>query len=133
MKSSCTWEASGFKRAQAKLDFDYMNWQIIIKSMKSRDNRNIYATSIYLFKVSNGNIRTMCKICSKRTIKTLERRQSRLSDIFIINLEQISQIFLIFLLLTWKKQVSHGSEENNKRAALICYIQSYVSVYFKTW
>ena len=28
---------------------------------------------IYLFKVNNGNTKTMCKICSKLTMKTLER------------------------------------------------------------
>ena len=42
----------------------------------------------------------MCKICSKRAIKTLERRQSRRSGVFFINLEKILQFFLEFLLLT---------------------------------
>ena len=28
----------------------------------------------YLFKVNNGNTRTMCEICSKLSIKTPERR-----------------------------------------------------------
>ena len=30
---------------------------------------------IYLFKVNNENIKTMCEICSKFKIKTLERRR----------------------------------------------------------
>ena len=33
-----------------------------------------FAAGIYLFKISNGNTRTMCKIWSKFTIKTPERR-----------------------------------------------------------
>ena len=32
----------------------------------------IKSAGIYFFKVNNGNTRTMCKICSKLTIKTPE-------------------------------------------------------------
>ena len=39
---------------------------------------------IYLLKVNSRNIRTRCEICSKLTIKTLERRQWRSSVIFIV-------------------------------------------------
>ena len=31
--------------------------------------------SIYLLKLNNGNTKTMCKSCSKLTIKTSEQRQ----------------------------------------------------------
>ena len=54
-------------------------------------NKNLLTgivAGIYLFKVNNGN----SEICSKLTIKTPERRQWRLSGIFIINFEQISHI-----------------------------------------
>ena len=34
-----------------------------------------YPANIYLFKVNNRNTRKRCEICSKLTIKTLERRQ----------------------------------------------------------
>ena len=44
----------------------------------------------------------------------LERCQSRCSGVSFINLEQIPHIFLLFLLLTWKKQVPDQSKENNK-------------------
>ena len=54
--------------------------------------------------------RTMRKICSKLTLKTLERHQQRLficrrhrSGIFIVNFEQILHIFLVFQLLTLNK------------------------------
>ena len=64
---------------------------------------NISAADIYFFKVSNVNTRTMCKICSKLTIKTLEWRHWRRSGIFIVIFEQISHIALVFLLLTLGK------------------------------
>ena len=40
-----------------------------------RKGLSIHPANIYLFKVNNRNIRKICKICSKLTIKTLERRQ----------------------------------------------------------
>ena len=54
---------------------------------------------IYLFKVNNGNTRTMCEVCSKLTIKTPEWRL-RCSGFFIINFEHISHLVLVFLSLT---------------------------------
>ena len=53
-----------------------------------------------MFKVNNRNTRTRYEICSKLTIKTPERRQWRRSGVFIVNFEHISQIVLLFLLLT---------------------------------
>ena len=46
----------------------------------------------YLSKVSNGNERTVCEICSKLTMKPLERREWRLSGVFTVSFEQISHI-----------------------------------------
>ena len=60
---------------------------------------DMYPAKIYLFKVNNRNSRKMCKICSKLTIKTPERR----SGVFIVNFEHISHFFLLFLLLTLSK------------------------------
>ena len=51
--------------------------------------------SKYLFKVNNRN-RKKCEICSKLTINTPERRHY----VFIINFRHLSQLFLVFLLLT---------------------------------
>ena len=45
----------------------------------SYNNRNNPA-GIKNFKVSNGNIRAMCEICSKLTVKTQERRQLSISN-----------------------------------------------------
>ena len=54
----------------------------------------------YLLKVNNRNTRKRCEKCLK-IIKTPERRHCR-RCVFIVNFEHISQIFLIFSLLTLK-------------------------------
>ena len=61
----------------------------------------VFPASIYLFRVNNRNNRRRCKICSKLTIKTLERREWHHCGIFIVNFEHISHHFvpLLFLLL----------------------------------
>ena len=60
----------------------------------------IYPAGIYLVKVNDRNTRTRCDVCSKLTIKTLERRHWRRSSVFIVNFERISRLVLVFLLLT---------------------------------
>ena len=62
-----------------------------------------YPDNIYLFKVNNRSTRKRCEICSKLTIEIPERRQWRLSGIFIVNFENISHLLLVFLLLTLNK------------------------------
>ena len=56
------------------------------------DERHISA-NIYLFKVNHRNTRKRCEICSKLTMKTLERRPA----VCIVNFERISHLFLVFL------------------------------------
>ena len=55
-----------------------------------------HPTGIYLFKTNNGNTRSMCEICSKGTIRTLEWRHWRRSVVFIVYFWQISHIMLVF-------------------------------------
>ena len=57
-----------------------------------------YQAGSYLLKVNNRNTRKTCKV-----IKAPERRQSRRPVVFIVNFEQISHIFLVFLLLSLYK------------------------------
>ena len=64
---------------------------------------DIFTANIYLFKVNNRNTRKSCEICLKLTIKTLEQRYWRRSEVFIVNFEHISHLFLVFLLLTLSK------------------------------
>ena len=59
-----------------------------------------YPAGNYMFKVNNRNTRARCEICLKLTIETPEQRHRRLSGIFIVNVEHISHLALVFLLLT---------------------------------
>ena len=61
--------------------------------------------SINLFKVKNRNTRKRCGICLKITIKTPTRHQWRRSDVFTINFEHISHLFLMFLFLILNKHM----------------------------
>ena len=56
-----------------------------------------FVANIYLFKVNNKNTRKKCEMCLKLRIKTPERRRS--GD-FIADFDSISQLHLVFLLLT---------------------------------
>ena len=51
-------------------------------------------------KVNNRSTRTSCEICSKLSLKTTERRQWHRSGVFIVNFKHISNLVLVFLLLT---------------------------------
>ena len=48
---------------------------------------------------------TRCEICSKLTMKTLERRHWRRSGIFNVTFEHILHLALMFLLLTLSRNV----------------------------
>ena len=58
----------------------------------------------YLFKVYNGNTRTICEIWSKLTIKIPKRRHWRRSGAFIVDFRHFAIYFLVFLLLTLNKK-----------------------------
>ena len=57
-------------------------------------------TNTYLFKFNSRNNRKSCGTCSKVTIKTQERCQWYRSGVSIVNLDHISHLFLVFILLT---------------------------------
>ena len=83
---------------------------------------------IHLLKTNNRNIRTICEICSKLTIKTIERRQWRRSGVFIVNFEHISHLVLVFLLFTLNKYLPAGIWLFWKK----CYIEKrYILEIFK--
>ena len=52
----------------------------------------------YKFKVNSGNTRARCEICSKLTIKTLERRYCCCSGVFIVSFEHISHLVLVSIV-----------------------------------
>ena len=59
-----------------------------------------FPAGMYSVSFNNKNTKTMCKACSKLTMKTPEERKWRRSGVFTVDFEQISHIFLVFLLLT---------------------------------
>ena len=73
-----------------------LEYSIPLKAPFSQKTRKVpIRGGIYLFKVSNGYIRSMCEICSKLAIKTPERHHRRHSGVFIVNFQQISHIALV--------------------------------------
>ena len=52
-----------------------------------------------LLKFTNNKTRKSCGICSELTIKTPERRQRHLFDVFIVSFKDILNLFLVFPLL----------------------------------
>ena len=76
------------------------NWIILLSGY--------FPANIYLLKVNNRNTRKRCEICSELTIKSPERRQWRRSDVFIVNFEHISHLFLVFLLSVLNMQMLAG-------------------------
>ena len=93
-------------------------WDIETGSDQFNSFRANLANS-YLFKVNKGNIRKRCEIYSKLTIKAPER----CSDVFIVNFEHISHVFLVFLLLNLNTQMLAGN------VPIISILQSLQSLY----
>ena len=71
---------------------DYLIWTGYLLTKEETN-----PTDIYLFKVTNINTRRKCELCLKLMIKTPERRRS---DVFIVNMEHILHLFLVFIFLT---------------------------------
>ena len=69
--------------------------------LKDKIANLVYSAGIYL--LNNGNIRARCKFYSKITIKAAKQRQWCYCCVFIVNLEQILHIVMVFSLLTLSK------------------------------
>ena len=80
-----------------------------------------------MFKVSNGNTRTICEDCSKLTTKTPEQHQSRRSGVFIVNFDRLHTLFWRFhcwlgqvdtdwdkVCLTYKLWMSYSLKRNSE-------------------
>ena len=83
-------------------------WSNFFSTCWFAGGKSTHPANIYLLKVNNRSTRKRCEICSKLTIKLPKRSQWRRFGVFIINSEHISQLFLVFLLLTLKKQMLAG-------------------------
>ena len=80
------------------------------------------SAGIDLLKVSKRNTRTRCEICSKLTTKTPERHQWRRSGVSIVNLEHISHLILVFLLLTLNMWLPAGVVIFSQRSKYIFFL-----------
>ena len=70
---------------------------------------NTNQAGICLFKIKDVNNRTMGEPWSKLKIRTPELRQWRRSGVFMNRFEQVSHIFMVFLLLNLNKKMLAGS------------------------
>ena len=116
---------------------NFLNWKLLLKkplpetdvtflvpNMRSENGkkkltvRNLcdYLTDLntdipsgnYIFKVNNRNTRARCEICSKL------QRHKRRSGVFLVNLEYVSHLGLVFLLLTLIRQMPAVILDNRK-------------------
>ena len=69
---------------------------------------DLLATNNNMLKFKKRNTRTRCEVCSELTIKTPERYQCRRSSVFVVNLEHISHLVLVFLLLNLSRSITVG-------------------------
>ena len=92
----CTWQGHFWRNIHEAFQMCILNNSNLWKNFEEhlstlRGSRWPFGQSSagnYMFKVNNRNTRTRCEICSKLTIKTLERRHWRRSGVFI-NFEHI--------------------------------------------
>ena len=83
--------------------YSFYTQNMLWRSCKVALTKKNYLAGIYLFKVDNENTKTMSEICTKLATKIPEWRHRWPSSVFIINSEQTSHIFMLFLLLTFTK------------------------------
>ena len=91
------------------------HWRLfqIQNALKNIWHTRHYPVVIYMFKVNNRNTRTRCEICSELTIKTPELRQWRHPGFLIVNIEHISHLIVVFLLLTGKCRLGRAKFSKN--------------------
>ena len=73
-----------------------------------------------MFKVKNRNRRRR-EICSKLTIKTLERRHS---GVFIVIFEHISHLFLVFPMLILSRKCRLGRDSDIDDIESVCHLMT---------
>ena len=90
--------------------FNFLQWMILVCNdiidmlcetlinIKIQRFELSFPTNNYLFKFNNRNSRKSYEICSELTIKTPERGHWRNFRVFIVNLEHISYLFLMFIV-----------------------------------
>ena len=88
------------------------SFTLIIDFNSLTSNQLIVTDLLQKKKEKNLEIQKTCSYscsCSNLEIKTPEQRQWRYSCVFIIDFEYISQLFLVFLLLTLNQSILAGN------------------------
>ena len=62
-------------------------------------SKTLITQPVFLFKVNNGNNRSMFTIYSKLIIKIIERQQWPHSRVFIVNFDQILHVVLVLTVV----------------------------------
>ena len=91
-----------FENAKSHL-WCLIHWHLNLITWLKTASKTIYPANIYLSEFNNRNSRKRCEICSKLTVKIVERHHWRHSGVFIVNSKHILHIFLVFLLMTLNK------------------------------
>ena len=83
-----------------------------------------------MFKISYGNTRKMCEICSELTLKIPEQRQLCRSGVFIDNFEHMSHLFVVILFLVLNKYpaANYILKVNNRNTRTRCEICSKLTI-----
>ena len=89
-----------FLNTQAEKALSKLTIKIFSQCLLHHSDTITAPANIYLFKFNNKNTRKRCESCLKLTIKTPEWCQWRRFGVFIVNFEDISHLFLVFLLMT---------------------------------
>ena len=89
-----------------ELFFEILHKSFFLEDLREITSSLFFPVAIYLIKVNNGNIGAMFQICSKKTRKTPERRHWRCSGLSLVKFEHISHTVLVFLFLTFIKQMA---------------------------
>ena len=80
-----------------------------------------FALLLYCRRLVYKSTRKRCEICLKLTIKTPEWRHWARSSLFIVNLEHVSYLFLVYILLTLNKQMLTAIAGYSSYQAIINY------------
>ena len=121
---SCHQELLADQWMELLIGIDYAIWPKVFADFLIQRFLGITSADIYLFKVKNGNVRTIYEIHSKLTIKTPTRSHWRIFRIFIANFGQTSQLSCVSVVNLYNWMLTGKDCTNNflqfHHIAVIC-------------
>ena len=91
-----------------KQNFMIYTGEKLFKSNSRASLSTFFPFGIYLFKVNNGNTRTICEIRSKLTITIPERLQWRHSGVLLLSRNRFHTLFWYFHCWLWTSKRRPG-------------------------